>query len=235
MARRRPMHPSDRRKFDRLLDAPTGGTLRLRTTPAGRVTMLINGRSIGTIAGDIADRIGLRSGRPWTPELALRVSKALEDDIAQEAATRLLAQRERSTGELIARLKRRGVKPDKAERLVASLEHKGEVDDARFAELLARSILRDKPAGARLIRSKLREKHVDRETARHATSAALQGRDALSDAIMLARSRLRAMGAAVDDRTKARRLLGLLARRGFEEDTAMSAVRSLLRLQDAES
>ncbi len=234
MARRHPVHPSDRKRMDRLLDAPAGGTFRLRTTKEGRVTILVGGRSVGTIAGDLADRINLRSGRAWSPELALRVSKAVEEDIAREAAARLLEVRERSKGELLLRLTRRGVKPAKAERIVAALAHKGDVDDARFAGLVARSIIRKKPAGERLIRAKLREKRVDRATAAQAAAEALAGRDAFADAVALARSRLRTMGTKIDDQARARRLLSLLARRGFDEETAMSAVRSLVRVEELE-
>lgn len=232
MARSRPMHPTDRKRIDRLLDAPTGGILRLRTSAAGRVTLLVDGRSVGTIGGELAERISLRSGSAWSPEIALRVAKAVEEDIAQEAATRLLAVRERSKGELISRLQQRGVKPAKAERIVADLARKGDVDDARFAGLVARSIIRRKPAGARLIRAKLREKRVDRETADRAAADALAGRDALTDALALARARLRTMPASLDSQAKARRLLGLLARRGFDTDTAMRAVRSLVRIDE---
>lgn len=223
------MHPADRKRLDRLLGAPAGGTVRLRAGAEGRVSILIDGRSFGTLAGDLAERAGLRSGCEWSPRVALRVAKAIEDDIAREAAARLLAARERSKGELFLRLTRRGVKSDKAEALISDLARGGAVDDKRFAGLVARSIVRDKPAGARLIRAKLREKRVDRETASAAAAEALAGRDPVSDALALARTRLKTLGSGLDHRTKARRLLGLLARRGFDSETAMSAVRSLIR------
>jgi regulatory protein len=229
------MHPADRKRIDRLLDAPEGESVRLRAGAEGRVSILIGGRSFGTLAGDLAERAGLESGREWTPKLAMRIAKAVEDDIAREAAVRLLAMRERSKGELLLRLTRRGVKPDKAERLVSDLARSGAVDDTRFAGLVARSIVRDKPAGARLIRAKLREKRVDPETASAAAAEALAGRDPLSDALALARSRLKSLGPRLDNQTRARRLLGLLARRGFDSQTAMSAVRTLVRFDSVDA
>lgn len=228
MPRQRPMHPSDRKRLDRLLDAPLGGTVRLRPAAENRVSIIVNGRSVGTLSTDLAERAALRPGRPWTPELAARVAKAITDDIAREAAARLLAQRERSTGELLARLKRRGIKPERADRLVAELACRGDVNDERFANLLARSIARDKPVGPRLIRAKLREKRIDRATAERAADDALAGRDPREDALTLARARLRVMPAGLDDQARARRLTALLARRGFDEDTAEHAVQALL-------
>lgn len=225
------MHPADRQRLDRLLDAPAGECVRLRAASDGRVSILIGGRSFGTLAGDLAERAGLEPGREWTPKLALRVARAMEDDIAREAAARLLAARERSKDELLLRLAQRGVKPEKAERLVSDLARSGAVDDSRFAGFVARSIVRDKPAGARLIQAKLREKRVDRETASAAVTEALAGRDPLNDALALARPRLKALDPRLDNQTKARRLLGLLARRGFDSDTAMTAVRSLVRFE----
>ncbi len=208
--------------------------MRLRAASDGRVSILIGGRSFGTLAGDLAERAGLESGREWTPKLALRVARAMEDDIAREAAARLLAERERSKGELLLRLARRGVKPDKAERLVSDLARSGAVDDSRFAGLVARAIVRDKPAGAGLIRAKLRMKRIDRETASAAAVEALAGRDPLTDALALARPRLKALDPRLDNQAKARRLLGLLARRGFDSETAMTAVRSLVRFDSDE-
>lgn len=227
MPRRKPMHPGDRKRVEKPLEAVEGGTLRLRAGKSGRIAMLVRGRSIGTIAADLAESIGLSSGIEWSPSLALRVARALEEDAAQQAAARLLAVRERGSGELLDRLARRGVKPERARRIVAGLQDKLEVNDERFATMLARSVVSKKPAGERLIRAKLKATKVDRATAERAAREALAGRDPIDDATTLARARLRTMS-TLDARAKARRLFGLLARRGFDETVCRAVIESLL-------
>lgn len=219
----------DRKRIERVLDAPVGGRIdRLRRSAAGRVSICVEGRSVCTLSKDAVDRLGIRAGARWTPELASRLARALEDDIARQAAGRLLAYRQRGKGEMLDRLRRRGVRERTAESVVAELERRGGVDDARFAEAMARSMIRSKPAGARLIRARLRALHVDPKTADVAASRALAGRDPLGDALDLARRRLRSLPGSLDARTKARRLLGLLARRGFEADMARDVVREVV-------
>lgn len=221
--------PSDREKLDRLLDVPAGGIIsRLRASSSGRVAVCVDGASVCTLARDAVESLGLRKGMRWTPELALRLRAALEEDLARQAAGRLLAVRMRSKGELLDRLKRRGVKQGAATRLVDDLERRGGVDDVRFADAMARSIVRGKPAGERLIRASLRRKHVDDETASRAAKKALAGRDPAQDAAQLVAKRLRGMPPSLDRATKERRLLGALARRGFDARIARQAVREAL-------
>lgn len=219
----------DRKKIDRVLDAPVGGRIdRLRRSRAGRVSICVEGKSVCTLSKDAVDRLGIQAGARWTPELASRLARALDEDLARQAAGRLMAVRQRSKGEMLDRLRRRGVRERTADSIVAELERRGGVDDARFAEAMARSMIRSKPAGARLIRARLRALHVDMETAEHATRRAFEGRDLRADALSLVRRRLRSMPASIDKRTKARRLLGLLARRGFDADMARDVVREVV-------
>lgn len=232
MAARRARHPADQKSLARVLDAPVGGSVRLRAASERRVSVVVDGRSIGTLDADAAQSLGLRSGGKWSPELALRVARAVEKDQAARAAERLLAVRERSRGELLTRLKRRGVKPAIADALVGEFVRTGKVDDERFAGLLARSILRVKPAGERLIRARLRASQVDAALAAREAKHALAGRDPLEDALALARARLKRLPAGLDGRAKARRLLGALGRRGFDVETASRAVRLLIRLDE---
>lgn len=226
MPRRRPMHSTDRERLARVLDAPVGGAVRLRGGSSGRVSVVVDDRSVATLSADLAESLDLPRGTKWTPELALRVAKLLEKDVAQQAAGRLLAVRERSKGELVSRLTRRGVKPTAAESLVADLVRRGAVDDERFAGLMARSIVRAKPAGEALIRAKLRQKRVDSETAARAAKRALEGRDLLADATALARKRVRTMPASLDAPARERRLIGYLSRRGFDADVVYRAVKA---------
>lgn len=224
----RPSRSGKLRPHEALIDVPLGSKIdSLRASSEGRVSIIIARRSIGTLTVAAVDELGLRAGLEWTPGLASRLAKAFEEDEARQAALRLLAVRPRSRGELLNRLKQKRIRPALAEALIAEFEAKGMIDDRAFAALYARSVAR-KPVGARLVEQKLREKRVAGPLAASAAREALEGRDALAEATDLARRKLAAMPAKLDAPARMRRLIGLLARRGFDGEVSREAVRRAL-------
>lgn len=216
------------RANDRAIDAPMGGAVTLRSSgTTGRVSVLVAGKSVGTLAGTVAEGLNLR-GSKWTPGVASRVLQALREDEAARSAERLLAVRPRSKGELLNRLKQRGVGEALARDTVERFEKAGIVNDEAFARLMARATLSARPAGPRLLTAKLRGLRVDAQLAQTAAAEAVQGRDLLDDATALARKKLRAMPPKLDHATRQRRLLGALARRGYDAGVVYAAVRAAL-------
>ena len=216
--------------LDQWLDVPLGCTIdRLRPSgkDTGRVSVVVMGRSLGTISKAEAERLGLTVGREWTASLATKLARAMEDDAARVAAARLLDVRPRSVGELRQRLRQKRIKQATADRLVNELESQGKLDDESFAKVYAASAA-NKPVGARLIEARLRQKQVAPELARRASRAALAGRDPIEDATALARKKLRTLPAKLDAPARARRLFGALARRGFDPETCRRAVRAVV-------
>jgi regulatory protein len=230
--------PGQRRTkpLDALADVPMGARLRVRPSgkATGRVSLVVDGRSIGTLTTAAADALSLHDGPEWSPRLALVVARAFEEDEALVAASRLLDVRARSKGELADRLRQKRVKPEIAQKLIADLERAGTLNDAAFARAYAKAAAR-KPSGARLIESKLRAKHVDGDLAKRAAKTALEGRDLLADATLLAQKRARALPPKLDAAARSRRLLGLLARRGFDGEICRQAVRRALGPQADEA
>lgn len=218
------------RPIDALQDVPLGArveSVRASGKTTGRVSIRVAGRSLGTLTRDDAERLGLRAGVEWSPSLAYRLAKAFEEDEARVAAARLLDVRLRSKGELVDRLRRKRVKPALAERLVEELERAGKVNDQTFAAAYAKSVAK-KAVGPRLIEAKLRGKRVEASLSKAAAKSAVAGKDLLESATMLARKRLRTMPASLDAASRARRLLGLLARRGFDAEVCRAAVRAVI-------
>lgn len=192
-----------------------------------RITVKVDGRAVGTIARARIEELGLRVAMTWDAALAQRVEQAVAVDKAMRDALTRLSRRMLSSGDLRRKLRQRdhdaGVIDETIERLTA-LEL---LDDDAFGRALIRETLQRKPAGPKLLRSKLMQKGLQRDLIdRLLSELAPTGEDAVAGAVELIEKKLRTM-ANLDDQTRKRRLWGMLARRGFEPDVitqAMAAV-----------
>ncbi len=215
-------------------DAPSGTATITAIEPLpsnpNRRRIKVGGRRRVTLADHEVEGLGLEVGMAWTEELAFRVEASRTLMKIRKAALARLARRSYSRGDLAERLLKRDFPRELVDRVLDQLAEDGWLDDEQFARQLAESILRQKPAGRRLLVQKLVEKRVDRELAERAARAVLSETDPVEDAIALAERRLRTMS-GLPRMTRIRRLSGLLARRGFDPDTVRSAIRGL-RLDD---
>jgi regulatory protein len=106
----------------------------------------------------------------------------------------------------------------------------GLVDDAGFAEQWVNSRRANAAKGKRALAAELRTKGVDDEV----IAAALNGIDASSEyqrAAKLVQSRLRRETLDGDQAKVARRLAGMLARRGYSESMCFDVVKTELALE----
>ena len=158
----------------------------------------------------------------------------LTSDQAHDACLRLLAVRARSRGELARRLQARGCDSGVAEDVLDRLAGVGLVDDAAFARSWVRQRHEHSGRGRRALGRELRDKGVDDETA----AQALQQIDDEAEterARELVRSKVRRSGippAGPEHTAALRRLVGMLARRGFEPAAAFAVVRAELAVDD---
>ncbi len=148
---------------------------------------------------------------------------------ARRHVVRLLAKRAMTRAGVIASVRRRGLGEDDAARVAAELEKRGLIDDRAYAAAYVRGLLARKPAGRALLMAKLRQRGIEGTVARAAVESALKERDAGEDALELATRRLRVIGSTVDRAAAARRVYGLLARRGFEAEVCGEAVRKAMK------
>ncbi|TKG69091.1 regulatory protein RecX [Prauserella endophytica] len=152
---------------------------------------------------------------------------------AKEVCLDLLAARPRTKDELRKTLRRKGFDDELSETLLGKLDHAGLVDDAAFAEMWVRSRHAYQGLAKRALVAELRRKGVDSEVA--AEAAGEIDRDAEEDrARQLVRKKLRTMS-EVDEQTATRRLLGMLARKGYPQGLSYAVVREELRDAGAES
>jgi len=163
-------------------------------------------------------------GHPVRP--ALPVAPHTPVERASRAGIRLLKFKDRTRAELLARLTPT-FGAQVARDAVDGLEAAGLTGDRRVAREFALQRLAGKLESAALVRRTLRRRGVSRDEALAAISQADIGRSDLDRAReLLTRSRER-LGAA-DPVAARRRASGLLARRGFDADTASRAIDDVL-------
>ena len=155
-------------------------------------------------------------------------SKDNREEHARALCLRLLTARARTRAELEGQLAKRGYPDDVAAKVLDRLAQVGLVDDADFAEQWVRSRRVNAGKGKRALAAELRNKGVDTEV----ITTALAGIDAGAErqrAEQLVRDKLRREKLGDDDDTKvARRLVGMLARRGYSQTMAFDVVKDEL-------
>ena len=147
------------------------------------------------------------------------------DSVARAICLRLLTQRARSRAELVAALAKRGVPDDAATRVLDRFVEVGLIDDAALAAGLAEAQHRERGLARRAVAAKLRQRGLGDEA-----DDALAGIDADDErerARQLVSKRLRAL-AGMPPEVQARRLVGLLARKGYSSGLAYAVVREAL-------
>jgi len=155
-------------------------------------------------------------------------SEASREEQARNLCLRLLTARARTRAELEGQLAKRGYPYDVSKRVLDRLTQVGLIDDADFAEQWVRSRRANAGKGKRALAAELRTKGVDNDV----ITAALDGIDAGAErqrAEKLVRDRLRREKLGDDDDAKiARRLVGMLARRGYSQTMAFDVVKDEL-------
>jgi regulatory protein len=150
-------------------------------------------------------------------------SEVSREEQARTLCLRLLTVRARTRAELEGQLAKRGYPDDVAGRVLDRLAQVGLVDDVDFAEQWVQSRRVNAGKGKRALAAELRTKGVDNEV----ITAALAGIDAGAErqrAEQLVRDRLRREKLGDDDTKVMRRLVGMLARRGYGQSMAVDVV-----------
>jgi regulatory protein len=145
---------------------------------------------------------------------------------AQDLCVRLLSVRARSRTELRQAMARKEIEEEVAELVLGRLDRSGLIDDEAFAHEWVASRHGHKGLSRRALVNELRRKGVDDSVAAQA-AAAVDEDSELERARELVRRKLPSV-ARVDDTTKLRRLVGVLARKGYAEGMAIRVVREEL-------
>lgn len=145
------------------------------------------------------------------------------EEQARALCLRLLTARSRTRAELAGQLAKRGYPDDVSNRVLDRLAGVGLVDDTDFAEQWVQSRRAKAGKSKRALAAELHTKGVDNEV----IDTVLAGIDAGAErerAEQLIRAKLRREVLSEDDARVTRRLVGMLARRGYSQTVACEVV-----------
>ena len=148
------------------------------------------------------------------------------ESVARAIALRMLERQPRTRAELARAMARRGVAVDVATAVLDRFTDVGLVDDEAFATAWVDSRHAGRGLARRALSAELRQRGVDEDVIRDAVGGVTaENEDAA--ARTLVRRRLPAL-ARLPRETQLRRLVGMLARKGFNQGIAMRIVREVL-------
>lgn len=199
--------------------------------PAGRFSVLVDGREIAVLTLEAIERLRLAVGG---------AIDGLEDQVelerlrlhAYDRALNMLAFRARSSSELARSLQQKGEERPHVDWALERLKEQGLLDDAAFARSFARSKVVDGKQSRRRVQQDLARKGVARSLSDEAIDTVFEEEAVDQRAIVeeAARKKLRSL-AGLDPAVQRRRLYGFLARRGYDLDDirgVLSSIRSEL-------
>lgn len=152
--------------------------------------------------------------------------------MAREICLRQLAVRPRTRAELAGALAKRGISEEVADQVLDRYDEVGLVDDAAFARAWVSSRHNGRGLARRALANELRQRGVDGEVASEALDELDEETEA-ETARTLVERKLRATRGEPD--AVFRRLVGMLARKGYPAGVAIRAVKDALAAQSAEA
>lgn len=148
---------------------------------------------------------------------------------AREVVVRKLTDRAHSRADLAQTLAQKHVPAEVAEAVLVKFEAAGLINDEEFARSWVQSRQRGKGLARNLLAMELRRKGVDEEVALRALSE-LDPEVEREAAHRLVQRKLRTMQ-GLDQQVRIRRLVGLLARKGYAPQVAFDMVRQELDVE----
>jgi regulatory protein len=152
-----------------------------------------------------------------------------QEEQARNLCLRLLTVRARTRAELLGQLTKRGYPDEVGERVLDRLAGVGLVDDRDFAEQWVRSRRVHAGKGKRALASELRTKGVDDEVIADALAGVDPGAERTrAEQLVADKLRRERLDDDTDDTKVARRLVAMLARRGYGQSMAFDVVKVAL-------
>jgi regulatory protein len=154
------------------------------------------------------------------------------ESVARAICLRALTGAAKTRQQLADLLARRGIPEEAAVAVLDRLTEVGLIDDAAFARAWVGSRQSGRGLARRALRAELRAKGVEPEVAAKAVGL-VDDEDERAAARVLVRRRLAGMS-RLDRATATRRLMGMLARKGYAGGLAAAVVRAALDERDLE-
>lgn len=165
---------------------------------------------------------------PPPPNTTAQGPDADPEAVARKILLDALTGQARSRKELADKLAKKDVPSELAERLLDRFEEVGLIDDEAFAKAWIESRQPGKGLARRALAHELRRKGIDDDIAREALDE-IDSDDEAAAARALVRKKLRSVR-GLDQQKATRRLVGMLARKGYGAGMAFAIVKDELRL-----
>lgn len=143
-----------------------------------RYRVEVDGEYWNILDAEVLADFGFQPGVPVTEELLADALERAQRRRARERAYYLLSNRDYSAGELLEKLKTSVDEPVALD-TVLRMRELGFIDDARYAEKLARSLLTGKKYGAFRAKQEMRRRHLSDDLIEEALELALGENDPL--------------------------------------------------------
>lgn len=193
--------------------------------PTGR-SRRKSGGSRGRSRDRATDRTRERTSAP-PPDKVAQGPDADPEAVARKILLAALTGQARSRKELADKLAKKDVPSELAERLLDRFTEVGLIDDEAFARAWIESRQPGKGLATRALAHELRRKGIDNEVARDAL-AEIDPDDEAAAARVLVSRKLRSVR-GLDQQKATRRLVGMLARKGYGAGMAFAIVKDELR------
>lgn len=145
------------------------------------------------------------------------------ESVARTICLRALTQRAQSRAELATKLSRRGIPDDAARAVLDRFTEVGLIDDDALAETYALDAHRARGLSGRAVATKLRQRGIDEPTVQAAVGRIDSDSEQAAARALVQRKLPSLRG--VEPQVRARRLVSLLARRGYAPGLAYQVVR----------
>lgn len=211
-----------------MTDTPTITALKPTIKDPTRWSIKVGRKYVGTLPQAQIEELELVVGTPWTPALATRITHAATVDKIYRSATFRLARRMYATADLAKKLRmsKHQPTPEVVNEVIEKLLAKQLLDDEAYGRALIRDIQLRKPAGPRLLQTKLMQKGLDRKLIEQLIGETAADRDDFDAAMNMAQKKLKTLSRLPVQKAR-QRLYGQLARRGFEPDTICQVMENL--------
>ncbi|MEU9823651.1 regulatory protein RecX [Micromonospora chersina] len=174
-----------------------------------------------------------RRGRAEEPDTGATPAPPRDEaEVAREICLRQLAVRPRTRAELAGALAKRGISEEVADQVLDRYDEVGIVDDAAFARAWVSSRHTGRGLARRALANELRQRGVDGEVAGEALDEIDEETEAETARALVDRKLRSARG---EPDAVFRRLVGMLARKGYPAGVAIRAVKDALAAQSAEA
>ncbi|MFE2658031.1 MULTISPECIES: regulatory protein RecX [unclassified Brevibacterium] len=169
-----------------------------------------------------ADALSLAPDVGDSPEFAESYAKA------KKTALNMLAMRDHSSTELREKLAKRDFDPAAIDRLITKLERSNLLNDTEFARRFAKAQREGKKLSRSALRRQLSRKGIDEDTivgVVDEVDGGAEGEESLARDVAEKKAR---STRGLDHEVRERRILGMLARRGFSSTICLKVTREVL-------